>query len=78
MKFKELEAVVLITDHPESGVRRGDLGTVVAVYEGGRGLEVEFFRATGDTKAVVTLASTEVRRAHRSEVIAVRGARRSA
>jgi hypothetical protein len=59
-------------------VRTGDLGSVVAVCEGGKGLEVEFFRATGETKAVLTLAATEVRRAHRSEVIAVRGGRRSA
>ena len=33
MRFKELEKVVLKTDHPEEGLHAGDLGTVVAVYE---------------------------------------------
>ena len=74
MKFKELEPVVLKADHPEAGVRSGDLGTVVARYVGTDGLEVEFFRANGETKAVVTLSCREVRRVRNSEVIAVRSA----
>lgn len=78
MKFKELDIVVLKKDHPEFGVRTGDLGTVVAAYAGTDGLEVEFFRANGRTKAVVTLCSREVRRVTDSEVVAVRSARRSA
>ena len=72
MRFKELESVVLKTDHPEAGIRAGDLGTVVATYHKTDGLEVEFFRANGATKAVVTLSSRDVRKVRSSEIIAVR------
>jgi hypothetical protein len=72
MTFKELEPVVLKRDHPEAGVCAGDLGTVVARYHGTDGLEVEFFRANGATKAVVTLSSRDVRKVRSSEVVAVR------
>jgi hypothetical protein len=41
MNFKELDTVVLDRDIPEHGLKRGDLGAVVAVYEPD-GLEVEF------------------------------------
>ncbi len=78
MRIRELEPVVLKYDHPEEGLQAGDLGTVVAVYEKTKGLEVEFFRASGKTKAVVTLSASEVRKAQNSEIVAVRGARRSA
>jgi hypothetical protein len=78
MKFKELEPVVLKKDHPKAGLRVGDLGTVVAVYERTKGLEVEFFRASGKTRAVVTLSARDVRRAQDSEIVAVRSAGHSA
>ena len=78
MRFSELEPVVLKQDHPEAGLRAGDLGTVVAVYERTKGLEVEFFRASGKTRAVVTLSASDVRKAQNSEIVAVRSARRSA
>jgi len=51
---------------------------VVAVYEGTGGLEVEFFRADGSTRAVITLSRKDVRSARRSEAVAVRSLRRSA
>ena len=46
MKFNELDTVVLATDLPEHGLRQGDLGAVVHVYEPD-GLEVEFVTASG-------------------------------
>ena len=33
MRFKELDTVVLERDVPEHGLRRGDLGAVVQVYD---------------------------------------------
>src|SRR5882757_4640643 len=48
MKFKELDTVVLDRDVLESGLRKGDLGTVVQAYEPD-GLEVEFVTAPGRT-----------------------------
>ena len=41
MRFKVLDTVVLATDLPEHGLRQGDLGAVVEVYEPDA-LEVEF------------------------------------
>ena len=53
---KVLDTVVLDRDLPEHGLRNGDLGAVVQVYEPD-GLEVEFVTASGKTQALVTLTS---------------------
>lgn len=71
MKFKELDTVVLDRDLPEHGLRRGDLGAVVQVYEP-QGLEVEFVTASGRTQALVTLRANEVRPVQDEDLIAVR------
>ncbi|MDD4890934.1 MAG: DUF4926 domain-containing protein [Phycisphaerae bacterium] len=56
----ELDVVALTVDLPEEHLRRGDLGTVVLVH-GENGYEVEFVTLTGETVAVVSLASDQVR-----------------
>ena len=71
MNFEVLELVILNRDLPEHGLRKGDLGTVVETYESD-GVEVEFVTAAGDTRAVVTLASTDVRRVEAVDMLAVR------
>jgi len=71
MRFKELQAVVLNRDLPEHGLRRGDLGAVVQVYEPD-GLEVEFVSASGKTEALVTLKEADVRAVADGDLIAVR------
>ena len=71
MKFKNLDTVVLNTDLSEAGLRRGDLGAVVQIYEPD-GLEVEFVTASGRTEALVTLKVDEVRAVEDSDLIAVR------
>lgn len=60
MSFRALDAVVLSRDLPEHGLRAGDLGTVVEVYEPD-GLEVEFVVPSGQTLALVTLSKDDVR-----------------
>jgi hypothetical protein len=65
------EEVVLACDVPKEGLRRGDIGTVVHVYPAG-GFEVEFFTASGKTRAVVTLRAADVRLATDDELISVR------
>ena len=60
MEHKLLDTVVLAHDLPERGLRAGDLGAVVEVYEPD-GLEVEFVTASGLTEALVTLKASEVR-----------------
>jgi hypothetical protein len=66
-----LEEVVLARDVSEEGLRRGDIGTVVHVYPTG-GFEVEFFTASGKTRAVVTLRAEHVRLATDNELVSVR------
>ncbi len=66
-----LEEVVLTRDVPEDGLRKGDIGTVVHLYPTG-GLEVEFFTASGKTRAVVTLRTADVREAADDELVSVR------
>lgn len=77
MRFKELETVVLSRDLPEHGLREGDLGAVVQVYEP-NGVEVEFVSASGKTEALVTLKVTDLRAVRDGDLIAVRRMERSA
>ncbi len=71
MKFNTLDTVVLQRDVPEQGLRRGDLGAVVQVYEPD-GLEVEFVRASGRTQALVELSLRDVRAIEDEDLISVR------
>ena len=66
-----LDPVVLTRDLPADGLRIGDVGTIVEVYDGGA-FEVEFVTATGDTRALVTLTPDELRAAAPDDVLAVR------
>ena len=77
MKFALLETVVLDRDLPDRGLRQGDLGAVVHVYEPD-GLEVEFVSASGKTEALVTLSEADVRAVADGDLIAVRKLDRSA
>ncbi len=77
MPFKLLDTVVLDRDLPETGLRRGDLGAVVEVYDDG-GLEVEFVAASGRTQAMVTLRATDVRAIDDRDLLAVRPIERAA
>jgi hypothetical protein len=71
MKYKLLDTVVLNRDVPEHGLRAGDLGAVVEVYEPD-GLEVEFVTASGKTQALVTLNVNDVRPVQENDLVAVR------
>ncbi|MFO8173412.1 MAG: DUF4926 domain-containing protein [Longimicrobiales bacterium] len=70
--MNELESVVLKRDLAEHGLAAGDLGTVVFRYPDGRGLEVEFLTAHGETLAVLTLDEADVRKAGKGEILHVR------
>ena len=59
--MNEHDFAVLTHTLPEYGLVAGDMGTVVHVYAGGRGYEVEFTTADGMTVAVVTLKPEDVR-----------------
>jgi len=59
--ISEHSLVVLDCDPPHDKLHRGDVGTVVHVYKGGRGYEVEFVDGTGQTVALITVDAGDVR-----------------
>ena len=71
MTLKVLDTVVLKKDLPEHGLKRGDIGAVVELYESD-GVEVEFVTGSGKTQALVTLRRSDVRAVADSEILAVR------
>lgn len=71
MKYKLLDTLVLARDLPQHGLRAGDLGAVVEVYEPD-GLEVEFVTASGKTQALITLNVNDVRPVRENDLVAVR------
>jgi hypothetical protein len=77
MEYKTLDTVVLNRDLPDYGLRKGDLGAVVHVYEP-EGLEVEFVTASGRTEALVSLRASDIRAVGESDLVSVRTFRRSA
>jgi hypothetical protein len=77
MTFRLLDTVVLTRDLPEHGLRSGDLGAIVEVYEPD-GIEVEFVYASGRTQAVVTLQTQDVRPVQDTDLITVRSVGRAA
>ena len=71
MRYEELDNVVLNKDLPERGLRKGDLGAVVMVYEPDA-IEVEFVRVSGQTQALVTLRLDDVRPVGDEDLVAMR------
>ncbi|MFN8625545.1 MAG: DUF4926 domain-containing protein [Candidatus Binatia bacterium] len=69
---KEHDTVVLSEDLPAAGLQAGDIGTVVHIHRGGAGYEVEFMTLAGETVAVVTLLSTQIRPIARGDLAHVR------
>lgn len=66
--IKELDRVILTSDLPEYSLEQGDIGTVVLVHQGGKGYEVEFVTLDGETVAIVSLHSIQVRPIGRREI----------
>lgn len=71
--FDELDTVVLTRDIEKYGLKRGDIGAVVHVYNNGKALEVEFVTAKGKTVALVTLIPSDIRPMANDEILHVRG-----
>lgn len=70
--IRELDTVVLTRDLPEYGLNRGDIGAVVHCYEDDAAFEVEFVTGRGETVAVVTLESKDVRPMQPNEIFHAR------
>jgi hypothetical protein len=71
MKFHLLDTVVLDKDIASHGLKKGDLGAVVEVYEPD-GVDVEFVTASGKTQALVTLNVADVRAVADDDLVSVR------
>jgi hypothetical protein len=69
--FNLLDTVVLKRDVSEAGLRAGDLGAIVEIFDSDH-FEVEFVAASGRTQALVTLSSGDIRHVNDSDLIAVR------
>ncbi len=66
--IKELDMVALTRPVPEYGLAPGDVGTVVMVYDGGKGFTVEFMTVKGKTIAIVTLDADAIRPVEEREI----------
>ncbi len=77
MRYRILDVVVLDRELPDRGLRKGDLGAVVEVYEPDA-VEVEFVTASGKTEALLTLSVGDVRAVADDDLVSVRPYRRSA
>lgn len=72
MSIPLFERVVLTRDRPADQLRSGDVGVVVEHHDPrgdvSEGYEVEFFAASGDTVAVVSVAAADLRTATGHEI----------
>ncbi|HJX10251.1 MAG TPA: DUF4926 domain-containing protein [Candidatus Binatia bacterium] len=66
--IKEHDRVVLKKSVPEQGLKAGDIGTVIRVYNKGEAFEVEFLTIHGETVAVATLEASQVRPVQKREI----------
>jgi hypothetical protein len=64
--------VVLKRDLPEHDLRAGDVGAVVHVYAEGKAFEVEFVTGDGQTLAVETLETDDIRPLGAGEILHIR------
>ena len=68
-----LDTVIAATNFPEYRVLAGDLGAVVEVYTApSLAYEVEFVNPDGSTRALLTLAPSQVRRLSPADVLTTR------
>lgn len=70
--IKELDTVVLTHDIKEKGLKKGDMGAIVQVYNKGKAFEVEFITANGKTVALLTLTAADIRPMAKNELLHVR------
>jgi hypothetical protein len=66
------EFVTLRRDVEHHGLKAGDVGMVIEIYENGKGFEVEFGDAKGYTIGTLTLDREDVEPLKRSQILHVR------
>ena len=68
-----LETVIATIEIPNHQVLRGDLGTIVEIYDNPNlAYEVEFVNPDGTTRALLTLLPNQIRKLAETDVITTR------
>ena len=62
------DSPLLDNDHIGKGLKPGDVGTIVCVYNDGEAFEVEFLESSGHTVAIATVLSSQARLATRKDI----------
>ncbi|MFN2317922.1 MAG: DUF4926 domain-containing protein [Gemmatimonadales bacterium] len=71
MALEPFDSVVLLHDLPTHGLKAGDLGAIVHRHRADA-FEVEFVRGSGQTQAVVTLTTADLRPVSDQDLVSVR------
>ncbi len=66
------ELVSLRRDVERYGLKKGDIGMVIDIYENGKGYLVEFGDAQGNTIGVLALNSHDIQRLNSTQILHVR------
>lgn len=66
--IKEHDRVILKTSVPGQGLKAGDVGTVIHIYKPAAAFEVEFLTLHGETVAIATLETSQVRPVQKKEI----------
>jgi len=59
--IREFDQAVLTRDLPEKELMAGDVATVVAMHDSGKGYSLEFFTLAGETLDLATVPADAVR-----------------
>ncbi|NIJ53984.1 DUF4926 domain-containing protein [Dyadobacter arcticus] len=70
--IEEFDKVILKENIDAAGLKVGDIGTVVMKHLGESGYEVEFTTLDGETIAIETLSSIQIRSVKKGEIAHVR------
>ena len=64
--------IVVTESISEHGLEKRDVGTIGAVYTNGKGYEIKFTTYTGETIAVITVSSHQIRPLGEKELMSSR------
>ena len=70
--FTEHSPVVLDAEPPHQKLSRGDVGTVIHGYKGGKGYDVESVDGGGNTVVLITVDAADVRPIQAGELLHTR------
>ncbi|MBM4055390.1 MAG: DUF4926 domain-containing protein [Planctomycetes bacterium] len=70
--IKEHDRIVLLEDLPADGLKAGDVGTVIYIHRQGEAFEVEFMTLEGETVAIATLRTAQIRAVSKKDIAHVR------